>query len=614
VRHRLASLVFAGLLLAGCVGPYKPGDDAADPRLDRLTRELDQNWSSTDIEWFNDINQGSRLVPRAWFEALEQPRGGEPFAAANHIGSYRYLPRDGKLPVGFTEDRQSDAEFSPQRTRLRWFAGQGEREPWVGMTCAACHTGTVRYRNQSVAITGGAPLADYQGFIAALNESLGRTAADDARFDRFATKVLAARDTPGNRALLRDALGRLVTWQGRIVVQNAQEPDRADRVAYGPGRLDALGHILNKMALASGAATTPVPSDAPVSYPALWNTPQLDRVEWNGLVRNTRSRPGGPDLGALMRNAGQTLGVFGDYVPHDRPLATRGFRSSVESAALVTIERSLNTLRPPAWPASLFGPIDAAKSARGKALFADRCASCHSDAVARDNLAAPMETKLVYAHEIGTDITMTCNVYSSRVPTGVMRTVRDKLYIGGRLQAVDAGLSLMQATILSVLLAETGQIQDSASRDAIGRPRVMTVASPTEVALADRATRNAFCLEESKVQEKLDAAGKVDADHARLTYKARPLAGVWATAPYLHNGSVPTLYDLLLPPEKRPTRFLVGSADYDPAKVGYMTTRSPDNSFEFRTDRPGNSNAGHVYGTDLKEDDRTALIEYLKSL
>lgn len=68
-----------------------------------------------------------------------------------------------------------------------------------------------------------------------------------------------------------------------------------------------------------------------------------------------------------------------------------------------------------------------------------------------------------------------------------------------------------------------------------------------------------------------------------LGNKARPLTGIWATAPYLHNGSVPTLYDLLLAPEDRPSTFWIGSREFAPVHVGYITTQNEDNSFEFRT-------------------------------
>jgi len=106
-----------------------------------------------------------------------------------------------------------------------------------------------------------------------------------------------------------------------------------------------------------------------------------------------------------------------------------------------------------------------------------------------------------------------------------------------------------------------------------------------------------------------------------LAYKGRPLTGIWATPPYLHNGSVPTLYDLLLPPEDRPKSFYLGSREFDPAKVGYVTAQSADNSFLYRTRDDagriidGNSNAGHDYGNAaLSDKERKALVEYLKGL
>jgi hypothetical protein len=71
-------------------------------------------------------------------------------------------------------------------------------------------------------------------------------------------------------------------------------------------------------------------------------------------------------------------------------------------------------------------------------------------------------------------------------------------------------------------------------------------------------------------------------DSPILGYKFRPLTGIWATAPYLHNGSVPTLYDLLLPPSDRPTSFYVGTREFDPVKVGFKTEQSAENSFLFR--------------------------------
>src|SRR5436305_6895021 len=99
-------------------------------------------------------------------------------------------------------------------------------------------------------------------------------------------------------------------------------------------------------------------------------------------------------------------------------------------------------------------------------------------------------------------------------------------------------------------------------------------------------------------------------------YKARSLNGIWATAPYLHNGSVPSLYDLLLPPrskstqagEVRPDKFQVGSREFDPVHV--VLKSEGYNGFTFDTSHLGNHNTGHEYGTKLTNDERMDLVEY----
>lgn len=97
-----------------------------------------------------------------------------------------------------------------------------------------------------------------------------------------------------------------------------------------------------------------------------------------------------------------------------------------------------------------------------------------------------------------------------------------------------------------------------------------------------------------------------------LAYKARPLNGVWASAPYLHNGSIPNLYALLLPEEQRPATFSVGRMEFDPRNVGFLSDGTEP--FVIDTSLKGNSNKGHLYGTTLPEADRWALVEYLKTL
>lgn len=98
-------------------------------------------------------------------------------------------------------------------------------------------------------------------------------------------------------------------------------------------------------------------------------------------------------------------------------------------------------------------------------------------------------------------------------------------------------------------------------------------------------------------------------------YANVPLDGIWARAPYLHNGSVPNLHALLLPDSQRPSGFYRGYDVYDPAQMGFISD-GPEASkvgFYVDTNVPGNSSQGHSYGTSLSDKEKQDLIEYLKT-
>ena len=106
--------------------------------------------------------------------------------------------------------------------------------------------------------------------------------------------------------------------------------------------------------------------------------------------------------------------------------------------------------------------------------------------------------------------------------------------------------------------------------------------------------------------------------HFRKTegYANHPLDGIWLRGPFLHNGSVPTLRDLLDAPEQRPAVFYRGYDVFDRAKVGFVSDvpAADGQSFtRYDTTVPGNSNRGHVYGTTLTDEEKRAIVEYLKT-
>jgi mono/diheme cytochrome c family protein len=110
-------------------------------------------------------------------------------------------------------------------------------------------------------------------------------------------------------------------------------------------------------------------------------------------------------------------------------------------------------------------------------------------------------------------------------------------------------------------------------------------------------------------------------------YQAPPLDGIWATAPYLHNGSAPTVYHVLnskARPKYSSRSYKTGQEDYDPARLGWKITQlergadpavsGPERRKVYDTTLPGRGNRGHTYGDKLSDEERNAVIEYLKTL
>jgi len=575
--------------------------------------ESQQGWSGEERGKWYEATQGSRLIPYAWMQSLEQAPGEDLFLDDANLERFRFLPyttsRGLRLPVGFALDDTPDDELT--FSRLRWFAGQGEEERWVGFNCSACHTAEMRHADQTIRVDGGPALIDFQGFMTELDAALQKTRDDPGKWDRFAARVLGGRDDAANRALLKGAFAQFVAYREREARMNAVS------IRYGFGRLDAFGHIFNKVALVAApeAATANAP-DAPVSIPFLWNIHQHDRVQWNGIAQNLGRRlwPSGEtfDIGALARNTGEVIGVFADVKAEKGLVAS--YASSIQVGSLDAIERQLTRLQPPAWPQEFPQP-DASRVATGRDLFGRACAGCH-EVLARDDLETRFEAKMGFFREglddnvpPGTDPWMACNAYTYAARAGLLEGT---LSAGGRIGETEPVSTLLGTMVTGTLVRKRGDIVAAATQAFFGTtrpPRVVDPSPDPTIALAeaeDRPERLRRCMTE---------------DSNVLGYKARPLTGIWATAPFLHNGSVPTLHDLLLPPAERPRAFRIGTRIFDPDLVGYRTDEVAGNDFVFRTHDddgapvPGNSNLGHDYGNaGFSDADRKALVEYMKTL
>jgi hypothetical protein len=589
-----------------------------------------QNWTAAEqLGWYR-TSQGSRLIPERWLLALEAPGSAVRFMARAHFDQFLYLREriddPESWPIGFARDDQSDTRFNV--TSLRWYAGQKDKEPWVGLNCAACHTAEIRFNDQPVRVDGAPTLADFQGFTDRLLLAMQETWSDEAKWDRFAVEALKPRDSkdkvrdnPANRARLRTAFRKLLDHQEALAVFNRTGSD------YGHGRLDAVGHILNKVAFLNEAPDQMRGEpDAPVSYPFIWNAAQHDFLQWNGLVPNDKLVLGGRsvDAGALVRNTSEVIGVFADVKLRPNP-SWSGFQSSVWPRNLMAMEILLAKLKSPAWPESFPVP-DPNRVRLGKRLFARDCAGCHAP-LDRDDLKSPIKAEMTPIWDplgVATDPWMACNTFSYQALGGLIAGTPENVVGGDPLPGMAPMRLYLKTQAVGTLLARKWEVIWNALRIWAGNPPdididpAVTEAAPGVPVQKPREVRLKECVAAADQLPTKDNKTELRI----LAYKGRPLNGIWATAPYLHNGSVRTLWDLLLPPAKRQTEFWVGNREFEPKVVGFKDA-PPATGFgsKFSTHGPdgkpihGNSNAGHDYrNADYSNDERWALVEYMKTL
>jgi len=159
---------------------------------------------------------------------------------------------------------------------------------------------------------------------------------------------------------------------------------------------------------------------------------------------------------------------------------------------------------------------------------------------------------------------------------------------------------------------------DARFRDGVKAGTRVGLVEPIDTIGTDRHRLDSYTFVFASNQVALYPASEYRFTHFRKTngYANHPLDGIWLRGPYLHNGSVPTLRDLLDAPDQRPKTFFRGNDVFDRVKVGFVSDVPEAEGQVFtRYDTlvPGNSNSGHVYATTLSADDKQAIVEYLKT-
>lgn len=678
---------FVGQLIAPSLPPHVEAKEAY---------WLEQNWALEDRHWFHHVTQGTATfpVPYSWFMALEQPRlyfFARPglLSDSAHLERFGFIPSPktintdettlrrygyanvyetttpvparqweypvkwetpvenvGGLPVGFA-----------RMTGVRDPATGRQEEDKIGLTCAACHTGQIHYKGVDVRFDGGPAMTDLKKLEITTGLSIAYTLYVPGRFTRFADRVLGASASDADRQALKQKLGAigsfLLNWQknydktieGKTTWDGKQQQDTEE----GFGRLDALNRIGNQvfaqdltLSGIEGFEKNLHAQDAPVSFPPIWTVPWLKYAQYDASIEQP-----------LIRNAGEALGVtallnLSDAYPDDTKM-----RSSIEIKNLNWIEemlrgsppkpkQQLSGLLSPKWPSQIFGDgawkINDDRVKRGRQLYADICVECHLGPVNDPVFDKTYEDKSVWKPKNWEAIG------GEDILNPVQKSVKGM------------GTDPAQAYVLAKRTIQVPGFLDIDPKKVLGEkpwkcdnlPQATATEMPYSVglmALVDLVSRKA--MNDAKVPEdeqkkwwggRKNCPDEGPADKAKEPapwYRARPLNGVWSTAPYLHNGSVPSLYWMLSPARDRPKSFCMGNRDYDPKQVGFAVedgescatgqTRFSTTTWS-GTEINGNSNAGHsfegtpgpnnpgVIGRLLKEDERYDLIEYLKTL
>lgn len=558
------------MLTLACCAPFARTAAQTAPK----TLNQGSNWTNKTRDEFYSQDQGSRLIPLKWIKALKQPNG-EPFLAAN-LDRYGYLPnpasKDG-LPVGFTTNKGSNTTY-------------------LGMTCAACHTRQIDVSGTSYRIDGGPAIIELQTFQTDLDTAVNTVLSDATAFDQFATDVLGGAPTPSAKKKLHDDLA---AWFLPFHAITGSLPAASP---WGPVRADCISLIFNRL---TGLDIGPPPTymipeniklaDVPVRYPFLWNAWRQDFTQWPGFA------PNGNKLFGLSRNTGEVIGVFALFHPFkdpSTPLKINYSRNnSANFAGLNKLEELIMKIGPPKWPWAL----DKALVARGKQVYKQKdpangnqsCEGCHGIKWGKIRSVFHL-TWATRIDDVGTD-SREVNLMGSQVQTGVLEGA-SILGVVPPLKRVDSAKSVLVLSVAGAILQNYLTLGLKKSE----APTLRETFKPTAAAAS---------------------TNSAPAAATKFPYESRVMQGIWAAAPYLHNGSVPTLTELLTPDSQRVSEFMVGPA-YDINRVGLAAQQTKFNYTLRTTDcadrNSGNSRCGHNYGTGFSAADKKALLEYLKSL
>jgi hypothetical protein len=450
----------------------------------------------------------------------------------------------------------------------------------VGFNCAACHVAELTYRGKSVLIDGAPSLVDLQSYQVEFKDSLDATLRDPAKLVALVFAMDRDQHASGSQPF-----GDASSYASDPAAQTAGE------VAAAPTADTNFHSVPSLTADATSASAALQDQTSPLArfrrYVALLKA-RLAYIE-NGklLVNGTEPGPGRIDAFGAARNLLFPRDALKMQSPVSFPFIwdvpdTTQQRSGTDTVWIhydgntnSILERNIGQAL---GMGAVFDPATYESTLRIQNL--------HRLEVLVHKLTAP------------------------KWPAGILGPIDQTKAKAGEKIFNDTCRDCHQNRLYA--LTEVGT--DPQRANSFGQPVAGGVAFPTAVKpILDGLKARAFSDDGISTADQAAMDANPVIWRATGQYLARPLTGVWATAPYLHNGSVPTLWHLLHPAQ-RPAKFIAGNREYDPEKLGYSTG---GNGWTFDTSQPGNSNIGHAgdkYGTNLTEDQKVALLEYLKTI
>jgi hypothetical protein len=562
-----ASLAAACLILpAGCSRSPAP---AASAPAEAAETYAANGWSGAERAEYYHLAEGSELMPYDLLANLKSVKTGKPFL--EDMDRFGFLPdaigatNPYGMPVGMTVGRSRNA--SVQGVEM------------VGFSCAACHVGELTYNGKRVRIDGAPGLIDLQAYQVEFQQSLDATMKDP-------------------RALLA------------LVVAM----DRGKKLADTPST-DAAGQYAGDPALQGADDVKPVPNADPSFHsvssqtadaapPAAGQPGFAERMKTNVAFLQARL--------AHLRN-GKLLVDGAEPGP--------GRIDAFGAARNLLFPKSAMKMQSPVSFPFLWGVPDTTQQrAPGEERWIHYDGNTNS--ILERNIGQALGMGAVFDPKTYESTLRIGNLHRLEVlthklqppvwPDAVLGPIDQAKAQQGAAIFQDKCAGCHQERLYALGDVETDPMRANSFGQPVGSQPFPAAVAPILSGLKKRAFQD----------DGISAADQAGMDanpvvwRATGQYMARKLNGIWATAPYLHNGSVPTLYHLLHPGE-RPARFYVGNREYDPGKVGYRSEAAgaSGNAWLYDTTQPGNGNIGHsgaLFGATLAEDQKAALLEFLK--